>query len=77
MTACAHGLPDPACCVECMAYGPVAVLSVGDAQLLPAERWTTARFWARCQRRHSHEIRPGDRIGLVDGVGWCCDGCAR
>lgn len=30
----------------------------------------------RCGRRRYHRICPGDTIGFVPGLGWCCEWCA-
>lgn len=77
ITECTHGMPSPASCVECIADGPVLPPRPSSTELLLAVQWSTARFPTRCARVRAHEIDPGDRIGLVDGLGWCCDQCVR
>lgn len=77
ISPCSHGMPTPMSCVECMQDGPVAQPSPGPTERLLAIRWATAKFDQRCARRYSHDIRPGDQIGYVDELGWCCDECAR
>lgn len=74
-TVCTHGMPSPASCVDCMQDGPVSAPAPAPEQLLRAVRWLDARYDGQCARRPGHEIEPGDRIGYVEGVGWCCDGC--
>lgn len=41
----------------------------------PGSAWTVAQFVSRCPACKV-EIREGDPVGLIDGVGWCCSGCA-
>lgn len=74
---CGHGMPSPASCTLCMEDGPVADPSPGPTQQLHAAQWTTARHPGHCARRYRHTVDPGDPIGHVDGVGWCCEECAR
>lgn len=74
---CAHGMPSPASCVECMDAGPVAAPRPAPEQKLRADgQWIVARYDARCARKREHRIDVGDRIGHVPDVGWCCEECA-
>lgn len=70
---CPHGMPSPASCVDCMNEGPVASLARSRVE---ATRWMEARYPGRCASDDRHRIEPGDRIGAVDMVGWCCALCA-
>lgn len=75
ITACTHGMPSPASCITCMEDGPVLPPRPDATQLLRAYRWIIARYEGRCACKHC-EVVPGDRIGDVPEVGWCCSECA-
>lgn len=79
ITECTHTpkMPTPAACVQCMAEGPVLPARPSSTELLLAVQWMSARFPTRCARVPEHEIEPGDRIGLVTDLGWCCEQCVR
>ena len=69
---CTHGMPSPASCVDCMDEGPVASLA---KPWLETTRWMEARYLGRCASDDRHRIEPGDLIGDVGMVGWCCTRC--
>lgn len=71
--ACPHGMPNARTCIQCMEEGPVEKLG---GKLVAAD-WTEARFEGRCANNNTHKITPGDYIGMVKDVGWCCSDCAE
>jgi len=74
---CPHGEPHPAACMDCVEGPPADPAPVAE-QVLKAHPWVKARFDdGRCARRYQHRIYRGDRIGYVEGLGWCCDECAE
>lgn len=72
---CPHGMPSKASCVECMYDGPVGASTPRQTEKLTAVRWMAARYEGKCARNW-HDVETGDRIGYVEGVGWCCSDCA-
>lgn len=70
---CPHGMGKKASCVECMNDGPVTTLVKAKKK---AETWIAARFDGFCADCDTH-IQEGEQIGLVEGTGWCCGGCAE
>lgn len=70
--SCPHGMPTPASCVDCMDEGPVVEM---HREKLKAEHWIVARFDSQCAEGGC-PVAEGDRVGIVEGVGWCCEKCA-
>lgn len=67
---CPHGMPSQASCVTCMEEGPIQLAP------LKAVRWQQARYETACERSIcTNTIAPGEMIGYVEGVGWCCRDC--
>lgn len=69
---CAHGMPSPAACIECMDEGPVASLA---RQRPVIERTIAARFDGRCAHCNT-SVKEGDPLHMIAVWGWCCDDCA-
>ena len=70
---CAHGMPSPASCIDCMDEGPVVALA---RQRPLIARSIAARFDGRCDHCRSR-IDEGDPLHLVEVWGWVCGECAR
>ena len=69
---CAHGMPTPASCVECMEDGPVAVTE--SASPLIVEYWFTARYDDHC-RGCNLPIHVGQRAAKLVYGGVVHEGC--
>lgn len=74
MMSCAHGMPTPGSCVDCMAEGPVGAPG-GLVEDLVVSRWIEARYSGYCAANGGHRVFEGDRIGLVEDLGWVCERC--
>jgi hypothetical protein len=84
VTTCEHGMPGTdfstnpprsAACAECMmnSDGPPPHMTK-----LHASRFQQAYLETKCARDMcGREIHPGEIIGLVDNVGWCCAVCTK
>lgn len=69
---CTHGMPSPASCVDCMDEGPVAPLAT---TVRTATHRIEAQYHGRCAADARHAVEPGDELGMVVDVGWCCYRC--
>lgn len=68
---CPHG-DHPMACLECLETTPV---KPATATKLKADVAMDAQYEGRCANRFDHPIEIGDRIYLIEGLGWVCDRC--